>query len=205
MKNKKNAAELLSLVIIMAGIAVMAGWIFNVPLLKSLSPAWVSMKFSTALCFFLSGVSLYYMARAREGEFEKSQVVLFITTLIIMLLMGTLLSSALLKIHTGLEDLFMKDAPGAAKTVVPGRPSLPTMLNFMLMALAAILTLMDIKNLRFGYRITGIAIGSIGTVAIIGYIAGAPNLYYYFEGINSAIAFNTACLFVLLGTGLICL
>ncbi|MGB7566600.1 MAG: hypothetical protein WBM07_01960, partial [Chitinivibrionales bacterium] len=201
----KNAAKLLSLIIIVAGIAVMAGWIFNVPLLKSLSPAWVSMKFSTALCFLLSGVSLYYMARAREGDSEISQIVIFIATLIIMILMGTLFFSALLTIHTGLEDLFIKDAAGAAKTVVPGRPSAPTMLNFMLMALAAILTLMEVKRLRLGYRITGIVIGSIGTVAIIGYIIGAPAFYYYIEGINSAIALNTACLFVFLGTGLLCL
>jgi hypothetical protein len=122
-----------------------------------------------------------------------------------MLLMGTLFFSHLFNMHTGLEDLFIKDTADAIKSVVPGRPSLPTMLNFMLMSLAAILTLINIKKLHLIYGIIGIVIGSVGAVAIAGYIIGMPVLYYYFEGMNSAIALNTACLFVLLGVGLACL
>jgi hypothetical protein len=205
MENKINTAKFLSLVIIAASAAVIAGWVFNVPMLKSISPAWVSMKISTAICFLLSGVSLYYMARAREGDSETAQIVLFITTLIIMLLMGTLFFSGLLGVRTGIEDLFVKDMTVAIKTVAPGRPSLPTMLNFMLMSVAAILTLVDFKRLRTAHRTIGIVIGLIGAIAITGYIVGAEALYYYFEGINSAIALNTACLFVLLGAGLLCL
>jgi hypothetical protein len=205
MENKIKAGKFLSLIIIAAAIAVIAGWVFNIPLLKSISPAWTSMKISTAMCFLLSGVSLYYMARAREGEVETAQIVLFITTLIVMLLMGTLFFSHIFNMHTGLEDLFIKDAAGAIKTVVPGRPSLPTMFNFMLMSLAAILTLVNGKGLRAAHRTIGIVIGLIGAIAITGYIIGIPALYYYLEGINSAIALNTACLFVLLGAGLLCL
>jgi succinate dehydrogenase hydrophobic anchor subunit len=205
MENKKTAAKMIAMAVCLAGISVMLGWLFNVPLLKSISPDWVSMKISTAICFLLSGVSLYYMAKAREGDVETAQIVLFITTLIVMLLMGTLFFSGLLGVRTGIEDLFVKDAAGAIKTVVPGRPSLPTMLNFMLMSIAAILTLVNNKSNRLAYRAIGIVIGLIGAIAITGYIIGAPALYYYFEGINSAIALNTACLFVLLGAGLACL
>jgi hypothetical protein len=49
-------AKGISLVVIAAGLAVIGGWIFNIGLLKSLSPAWVSMKFSTAVAFVASGV-----------------------------------------------------------------------------------------------------------------------------------------------------
>ncbi len=203
--DKRTAAKVIALAISMAGIAVMLGWLFNIPLLKSLSPAWVSMKFSTAFAFVLSGITLYFLARAREGEFEKAQVVLFITSLILLLLMGTMLFSALFRMHTGIEDLFIKDAAGAVKTVVPGRPSMPTMLNFILMAVAGILTLVNIKRLRTALRTIGLVVGSIGAVAIAGYIIGAPVLFYYIEGINSAIALTTAGLFVLLGMGLLCL
>jgi succinate dehydrogenase hydrophobic anchor subunit len=205
MENKIKAGKFLSLIIIAAAIAVIAGWVFNIPLLTSFSPDWVSMKISTAICFLLSGVSLYYMAKAREGDVETAQIVLFITTLIVMLLMGTLFFSGLLGVRTGIEDLFVKDTAGAVKSVTPGRPSFPTMLNFILMSLAAILTLVNNKSVRSAYRAIGIVIGLIGAIAITGYIIGAPALYYYFEGINSAIALNTACLFVLLGAGLLCL
>jgi threonine/homoserine efflux transporter RhtA len=162
------------------------------------------MKFTTALAFVLSGVILYYIIRTREGEFDRAQVVLFVASLIIMLLMGTFLFSALLNVPLGLEDLFIKDAAGTARTIVPGRPSLPTMLNFILIALAGIVTLLNIKKLHFALKAIGLVVGLIGTVAVAGYIIGAPALYYYVEGINSAIAFHTAGLFVLLGLGLLC-
>ena len=206
---KSNASnhfvKAISLFVTLAGLAVMAGWIFNIGMLKSLSPAWVSMKFTTAIAFVASGATLYFIVRAGEGEFDKAQVALFITSLIIMLLIGTLFFSALLKIRTGLEELFIKDATGAVKTVAPGQPSVPTIVNFIMIATAGILTMVNTKNLRFKLRTIGLVVASIGAVAVAGYIIGTPLLYYYIEGINSAIAFHTAGLFVLLGTGLLCL
>ena len=163
------------------------------------------MKFDTAIAFILSGITLYFIVRAVEGEFDKAQVVLSITSLIIVLLMGTLFFSALLEIRTGVEDLFIKEAAGTIKTVTPGRPSVPTMLNFILIASAGILTTLNPDNLRSKLKIIGVIVGLIGALAIIGYIIDVPILYYYIEGINSAVALNTAVLFVLLGIGLLCL
>jgi len=205
MEKKRTAAIFIAIAVTAAGIAVMAGWIFDIPALKSLFPAFVSMKFSTAFAFALSGISLYFIATARKDEFGCAQIVLFTSSLIIMLLMGTLLFSALLKMHTGIEDMFVKDAAGAVMTPVPGRPSTPTMLNFILMALAGVLTLVNIQRLRIALRTIGLVMGLIGAVAIVGYSIGAPLLYYYIQEVNSAIALNTAGLFVVLGTGLLCL
>jgi hypothetical protein len=204
-EKKGKITKGLPLVVIIAGVTVIIGWVFDISILKSISPAWVSMKFDTAIAFVLSGITLYFIARALEGEFDKAQVVLSITSLIIILLMGTLFFSAIFKIRTGAEDLFVKEAAGAVKTVTPGRPSLPTMLNFILIASAGILTTLNPGNLRPKLKIIGVIVGLIGTLAVAGYIVNAPNLYYYIEGVNSAIAFHTAGLFVLLGIGFICL
>jgi hypothetical protein len=196
-KKKRKIAKVLSTVVIIASILVIIGWIFDISILKSLFPAWVSMKFDTAITFLLSGITLYFIIRAVEGEVDKAPVALSITTLIIILLMGILFFSALLGIHTGAESLFIQEASGAVKTVTPGRPSLPTMLNFILIALAGILTML---NPEIGY-----VVGMIGALAIVGYIINAPLLYYFIEGRNSAMACHTAILFVLFGTGLLCL
>jgi hypothetical protein len=204
-ENKRNIAKVLSLVVVIAGIMVMIGWIFDIGFLKSISPAWISMKFDTAIAFVLSGITLYFLVRAGEGEFDKAQVALSVTSLIIILLMGTLFFSALLGIQTGAEDLFIKEKVGAAKTIVPGRPSVPTMFNFILIASAGILTILTPDKFRLKLKIIGLIVGAIGAVAIVGYIIDAPLLYYYIEGINSAIAFHTAALFVILGIGLLCL
>ena len=204
-EKKRKTAKALALIVIIAGIMVITGWIFDIGVLKSISPAWVTMKLSTAIAFLLSGITLYFIVKAIEGEFDKAQVALSITSLIIILLMGTLFFSALLKIHTGVDDLFIKEHSGAVKTAAPGRPSLPTMLNFLLIASAGILTILNPGNLQSKLRLIGLTVGIIGAVAVAGYIFDAPLLYYFIEGINSAMACHTAILFALLGMGLLCL
>jgi len=204
-EKKRKIAKVLSLVVIIAGVMVMMGWIFDIGLLKSISPGWVSMKFDTAIAFVLSGISLYFIVRAIEGEFDKAQVVLSVTSLIIILLMGILFFSAILKIHTGTEELFIKETPGTVKTVAPGRPSIPTIINFVLIAFAGIFTMFNPQTLRTQLKIIGLVVGVIGLLAVAGYIINSPALYYYVEGVNSAMACHTAVLFVLLGTGLLCL
>ena len=67
---------MLSLVVIIASIMVIIGWIFDISILKSISPTWVSMKFDTAITFLLSGITLYFIIRAIEGEFDKAPVAL---------------------------------------------------------------------------------------------------------------------------------
>lgn len=204
-EKKRKTAKALSLAVIITGVIVIAGWIFDIAILKSISPAWVTMKFDTAIAFLLSGISLYFIVRALEGEFDKAQVALSVISLIIILLMGTLFFSTLFKLHTGTEDLFIKDSPDAAKTVIPGQPSLPTAVNFILIALAAILTTLNPKKISLKLRLIGFIVAAIGIIAIVGYIINAPSLYYYIEDRNSAMACHTAGLFVLLGTGLLCL
>ena len=202
---KRKTAKVLSLIVIIVAIMVIIGWIFDISVLKSISPAWVTMKLTTAIAFLLSGISLYFIVRAIEGELDKAQIALSTTSLIIILLIGTLFFSAFLKIHTGVDGLFIKEPAGAVKTVTPGQPSVPTMLNFILMAVAGIFTILNPNKLQPKLRIIGLAVGTIGAAAVVGYIINAPLLYYFIEGINSAMACHTAILFVLLGMGLLCL
>ena len=78
-EKKRKIAKGLSLVVIIAGIMVITGWILDIGILKSISPAWVSMKFDTAIAFVLSGITLYFIVRAVEGEFDKAHVALSVT------------------------------------------------------------------------------------------------------------------------------
>jgi hypothetical protein len=204
MKTMKTVTKVLSLIICAEGLAVIAGWLIDIPWLKSISSAWISMKFSTAIAFVLSGISLYFIARAQEDGFEIAQIVLSTTSLIIAILMGLLLFSGLFGIQTGVESLFVID-PGGIDSVVPGRPSVPTMVNFLLVATAAILTILNPAGLVPKLKAIGVIIGALGSLAVIGYIFNAPILYYYVAGMNSAMAMPTALLFVFLGAGFLCL
>jgi hypothetical protein len=205
LRSRTGIAKLLSLAVGIAGLMVITGWVLDIGVLKSILPGWISMKLSTAFSFLLSGISLYFIALALEGEFEKAQVVLCITSLLLVLIMGTLFLSSLLEVYTGVEDLFIKDKGNLVKSVAPGRPSVPTMANFMLMVVAAMITILNPGKLQPKLKIIGIIIGTVGALAVAGYIFKAPLLYYYIAGMNSAMAMHTALLFVLLGAGLICL
>jgi hypothetical protein len=203
--SSKNIVKLISFMVALSGALVIVGWIFNIGFLKSISPDWITMKFDTAGSFVLSGTILYFIVRAQEGFYDLAQVIIFVASLIIMLFMGTLFFSSLFGIHTGIEDLFVKDTQAAIKTVIPGRPSIPTIINFLLIALGGILSIVSVQKLRFRLKVIGIVVGLIGAGAVCGYIMNVPSLYYYIAGINSAMACHTAALFVLLGIGLLCL
>ncbi len=205
MNKKIKITEVLGIIVFLSGLVVMIGWILDIDILKSILPIWVTMKFSTALCFFLSGITLYFIASSQEKGLGIAQVVLPITILGISLFMATFLISVFIGIRTGVEDLFVREAEGAVKTTTPGRPSVGTMINFILVATAGILTMLNITRLKVKLLAIGGIVAVIGGVAIIGYIFNVPVFYYTIEGFSTAMAFHTAILFVLLGTGLILL
>jgi hypothetical protein len=202
LEKRRKSAKIVSLAVIVATLLVIIGWIGDIAPLKSILNSWVTMKFDTAIAFLLSSAILYFIVRVHEGEVDRSQIALSIASLILILLMGLLFFSALFGIQTGVEELFVKEEAGIVKSVIPGRPSIPTMFNFLLIGLAAILTLLKSIQSRKYLKIIGLAVAGIGTVAVIGYILNFPVLYYYLEGKNSAMACHAAILFVLLGFGL---
>ncbi len=201
--HRRRLAANLGFVVTFVGALVMAGWLFDIAILKSILPQWVTMKFTTALSFFCSGMVLFYSARELEKPGHFHQVVLSISVLIILLLMGILFASTLLGMRSGIEDLFVKEAADAVLTTMPGRPSVGTMLNFLLISAGGISVLLNNRLTQSILGWLGWAIAVIGAMALLGYISGAPVLYFTIEGISTAMALHTALLFVLTGAGFI--
>jgi hypothetical protein len=189
-------------VVVLAGLTVMAGWFFDVPALKSILSVWVTMKFTTAVCFTLSGFILWSIACEIKERECLAQVILPISTLCLFLIMFTLLASSLLGIRTGIEDLFIKENANAVNTSIPGRPSIVTMFAFCLVAAGGTITLLKPKKLKRILTVLGASVALIGSVGVLGYLFGVPALYYSVKGLSSAMACHTAILFLLLGIGL---
>lgn len=202
---KTKIAHLLGIIVTLSGLTIMVGWILDIDILKSILPVWVTMKFTTALSFFLSGIILYFLASSEAGSAEIAKIVLPLMTLFIFLIMVTLLVSTFVGIRTGVEDLFVKETEGAVKSVTPGRPSVGTMINFICIAIAGIFTMLDLTKLKPNVQIIGWIVFVVGGVAVIGYIINVPLLYYTLERYSTAMALHTAILFMLLGVGLILL
>jgi hypothetical protein len=202
MNKKIIIAKSLGVIVSLSGLVVMAGWILDIGALKSILPIWVTMKFITAISFFLSGISLYCISCAREENAQAAQIVLSITTLCLLLIMSALLASSFLGVYTGIEELFIKEAQGAAKTAVAGRPAIPTMVEFILIGLAGAFSLIGRKTMTVLLKATGWIIVGVAGIAVTGYLINQPVLYYDIRPFTGAMACHTAILFVLWGLGL---
>lgn len=194
------AVKAIAVVVQLGGLAGFFGWVYDVDLLKSVSPSFVTMKLSTAVSFALSGLILYFLPSLIKGKSQLPWVVVPGAALIILLLMTTLLASAFFGIRTGVEDLIIPEK-AAIRTVTPGRPSIITMADFMLVAFTGLLALFPTGWLPKMLKASGAALIITGAVAEAGYISGIRYLYYQIEGISTAMAVHTAFLFILLGTG----
>jgi len=193
-------SKIISVAVATAAIAVMVGWIMDIPVLKSILPQFVSMKFTTAVCFLMSAVVLFCAVKISEEERGNEMILIFVS-FIILLIMTSLIISIFTGIKTGLEDLIVREAPGAIATPVPGRPALVTMINFVLIAGIGLLSVLKKNGTLPITPVLGVIVAGIGVLAIIGYVFNFPFLYGNFNNVSSAVALHTAILFVLLGVG----
>jgi len=99
------------------------------------------MKFSTAIAFVLSGIILFFIRQQIVNDSIVAPVILPGATLGLLLLMSKLLISQLFDFTSGIEDLFVKEADGAIQTTVPGRPSVGTMINFIIIGITGVYTI----------------------------------------------------------------
>jgi hypothetical protein len=197
--NNRLIAQIFAFIVLMGAISVMLGWIFDIPLLKSILPIWVSMKFITALSFFISGLLLILLSLKNHNSF--SEIATIVLSFGLLLLMLTFFISLFTGISTGIESLFIKEQTGAVRTGVPGVPAIPTMVCFIFIALAGLIFSFNNEKYRT-ISIIGWIVALIGGVAVVGYILNIPIMYYSLPGYTS-MAFHTAIFFVLMGIGLL--
>ena len=198
-----NLAKILSIIVLGIGITVLIGWFSDIDILKSLSPNWVTMKFSTAMCFVMGGMILYFMNESERENSDYSKIILLTPMIIILFFTVTFLISTLANIPTGIQDIFIKEKTNAIKSVSSGIPSIGTMINFLLIYIAGLISLLNSTKKKKIFSLIGIAITSIGSLAVLGYIINFEVLYYTVEGLSTAMALHTAISFVIIGTGIL--
>ena len=198
-----TVSKVLSIIVILVGFSVMVGWWFHIPILTSILPHWVTMKFSTALSFVLSGIIVFVNSRYIFKESGLLQLILLATSFMVLLLMSSLLLSSISGISTGIEEFFVQEDSKSVKTVGLGRPSLGTMVSFVLIAISGVAVLLEVTQVRGVLSNIGYIVTVLGSFAIIGYLIDLPILYFYHEEYSTGMAFHTAILFVLLGFSLV--
>lgn len=194
--------RILSAIVIIIGLVVIIGWFIDIDSLKSIVPTWVTMKFSTAVSFLMSGIVVMLMNEYRNNNSEFSRIFLFAPLIIILFFMATLLVTTIMGTSSGVSSLFVKEDLGAVGSVKSGTPSLGTMINFILIIIVGFTSLLVHKKYKKYSLISGGIVLILGIVALLGYTIDSPLLYYQVSGISGAMAIHTAIAFCLTGLGM---
>ena len=189
-----STARRLGLAVGLLGVAVLIGWALNVPWLKSVLPAWATMKPNTALCFVLCGWSLWLGAGPRRSGLNGLQIGLAGGVAALALLT---LAEYAFGVDLGIDRLLLPAATEADGNSQAGRMAVATATAFALSA--AGLGLLDVLRWQLVRQLAALLAGIIALISILGYAYGVPALY----GVSafSSVAAHTAVGLLALNVG----
>lgn len=188
-----NFARAAAWIVMVFGVLEMMAWIFNIPILTSLAPGFVSVKFNTSLCLFGLGAALCLQSFSERLSWKiyashaLCSAVFFITFLT--------LSQYLLGIDLGIDQLFVPDVLNPVLTSSPGRMASTTALTLMLQSIA--LFAPQSSRIRISLSLVGAAIAYLN---ICGYVFDVSPLYSYFRHTVMALPTALALTIICLGT-----
>lgn len=178
---------------IIISVSAMIGWILDIPLLRSVSSDLATMKFNTALCFLLLGSSLYASNRKAiwiaQGLAGAALGIAALT-----------LFQHITKVNLGIDQLFMVDTVSPTGNI-PGRMSIGTAINLILLATA--LLLFNTRTLRRYTQLFSTTVALIAFFVLLGYLYEVSDLYRMI--LFETMALHTAVTFLILALGLMAL
>ena len=175
-------------------IAVLTGWAFHIPSLKSVLPGFITMKVNTALSFALSSLVMY-------GLLNKSpkwkNVFLSLSMIVIAINVATLIEY-LAHVNFGLDEFFIADPDGIGGRFPPGRLAPITAINFILISVSLLLAKAERGRSVFASQIVAAIVFFASFQGLVGYVIGVN--YLFGSAFYTQMAIHTAIGFVLLST-----
>ncbi|TCL13648.1 PAS domain S-box-containing protein [Roseivirga ehrenbergii] len=195
-KKTTSFITLISLFVIVLGVAVIVGWIFDIEILKSIIPSYTTMKFNTALGMVLSGFALYLMVR---GKTRVHSILSNIFALSVFVIGGLTLLEWLFDLDFGIDQLLVRDLDSIASNhPVLGRMSQLSATCFVLLSTSFFL----IQRKNTTAKILGQILLDI--IALLSFIAIMSYLYNVqtFNRLSflTSTALHTAWSFLVLST-----
>ncbi|MBW4630649.1 MAG: PAS domain S-box protein [Iphinoe sp. HA4291-MV1] len=224
-------AQAASVITILVGCLVLFGWWLDLESLKNcFGLSMVTMKANAAVCFILSGISLWLFhwrvgeageqgsrGAGEAGELGRRIIFdqfpipnsQFPIPLIAKVCTSTVLVIALLTLsqymfgwNLGIDELLFREEPNALMTSHPGRMGLNTALNFSVLGRALELVVQQKKCRSYWYtQVFALIAALISLQTIIGYAYGVDVLYD-FRPYSTSMALHTALTFIVLCTGI---
>ncbi len=163
-------ALVLSAVTMAIGLAVLLGWIFEIPTLKTVLPGFVTMKANTALGFLATGTAGVLLALDRRTVGMRA--LLYGCAGLSVALGCVTLAEYVSGLSLGIDELLFRDVAVGTGTSSPGRMAPNTAFNFMLLGLAIPVLARPSRFVRAGQFLAFTTL-VVTSVALIGYLFDA--------------------------------
>jgi PAS domain S-box-containing protein len=196
-------ARVTASLVVALGVLVLGGWAFDVAALKSVLPGFAQMKANTALCCVLAGVALWLIAGAYVdgARGQLARLASRITAALVVLIGAITLGEYALDWNAGIDELLVRDDPGAPLTSNPGRMAPNTALGFMLIGGALLLSAWQPRRGVRPAQWFALMVAAISATALIGYLYSATTLYRVASFTGMSV--HTAIALLLLGIGVV--
>jgi hypothetical protein len=203
--DRQKIALIIGWIIVLSALTVVGGLLGQVEWIMYPFSRWISMRLVSAICFLFSGVHLVIYVLAKSGKISAafSNSISPSFALVVLLLLSGAFLPQLFGFSGGIGSNLVLDVRKEIYSIEPGLPSLATLVNFMMIAIFALIIPVQTNYSKRVSCIIGWAVLLIGAVAIIGYITNIPGLFYYFVGKSSAMSPISAILFVLWGSAVL--
>ncbi len=185
------------MVIILLSCLVLAGWLLDITVLKSVLPKWVAMKANSALAFLLASISLLILQSEKPDQLKHQSA--YVCASMVMVIGVLSFGEYFFDWDLGIDQLLFRVMKEAVGSSYAGRMAPTTAVNFLLISTA--LLLIDKPK---GYRIAqflALITGLIGLLSFIGYAFGVTSIYLL--AANAQMAIHTALAFILFSLALL--
>jgi diguanylate cyclase (GGDEF)-like protein len=186
-------ARLAAFTVTVVGICVLAGWLLDVPMLRTVLPGWTAMMVNTASMFIALGVGLW--CATFRTSLAGSLIRRFCAVLAI-LVGGLTLIEYVLSVDLALDLLLPFELQRSQPVTFPGRMAPATALCLLLSGFGLMFQGRPSLPQYFASSTLFISL-----IALAGYLFDASALYSV--GLYSSMAIHTAIALILFNTGLL--
>ncbi len=192
----ESISALLSLFVLLLGISVIVGWMFDITFLKSVLPGLPAMKVNLAVGFILLAASLW-MLGTKKVQSPALRLTARTCSFTAILIGAITLLEYIGGWDAGIDQLLIKESPGALFNTHPGRPSPLAALNLVLAGVAILaIDARDWRGVQPGHAALFV-VGLTSLLTFIGHINGVPHFLHFIPE-SSAIAFHATIGFLAL-------
>ena len=194
----RRAAAVAGAATVGLGLAVILGWVLDVPLLTSVVPGQVTMKVNAAAALVALGSCAVLLARRPDRRSADNAVRLGAGAVVVLGI--ATLAEYVAGIDLGFDNPLGLDRPGAVGTSRPGRMSPVTAFCLTGLGCALLAVVTDLVRVA-----QSLALGTLtlGLAAVIGYLFGLEPLYRI--DVYTSMAVPTATALTILSLAVLCL